>query len=547
MNQLDIFRQGERILSLTLDKNLIRIGRSAPAEIELPDPSLSREHCVLVKKERGWFIEDSSKNGVHSDTGIKIDGRTPLETGLRYKIGRMYSFEINEGRAASKERTILLSKSPTQLISVDRKRNKIILGKAEVSGRLSDGTKVKKPVGSDGLTIGSHLENDLQLVSDAVSQFHSRIDLIDNAFILSDLSSTNGCFVDGTRIIKAPLHDGAKIQIGPFEFLHTIVKEEIHLEPKETSHFFDLVSKNKAMRTAFATVEVVSATDASVVIHGETGTGKELIAKAIHQLSCRDAFPFVAINCASLPKDLVESELFGHEEGAFTGASNARVGAFEAAHQGSLFLDEIAELDLNVQAKLLRALETKEIKRLGSAHVTPISLRVIAASHKDLLEEVRKGLFREDLFYRLQVVQIELPPLRDRLEDLDLLIPELLSQLNLNFEVDAEVYELLSRYSFPGNIRELKNMLQRAVIEFEVRSVLKDKIFKKKLTAKDFDFMKRSSTGLLSLDQSRERDRLTSALKSNHYIQIKTAKALGIPLSTLNDKIRRYGIDMARS
>ncbi|MDB5036889.1 MAG: hypothetical protein JWQ35_417 [Bacteriovoracaceae bacterium] len=546
MEQLQIYKQGEKILSLTMDKNLIRLGRSSPCEIELPDPSLSRQHCLLVKKEKTWFIEDSSKNGVYLESGESVNGRVRLENKKKYKLGRLYSFEMHEqpGQNSAIDKTIVLGASPTQLISLDTK--KITVGKAEICGTRLDSSHFRYEIRSDGLTVGNHSGNDICIESPSVSQFHARIDFIDNHYTLSDLASTNGTFLNGVRIVKALIPDGGKIQIGPFDLQFLIRKEEIPLVPKKSNRFLDMVSENKQMKTVFSTIEVVAGTDASVVIHGETGTGKELVARALHNLSRRDHFPFVALNCAALPKDLVESELFGHEKGSFTGASTTQIGAFEAAHQGTLFLDEVAELDLSIQAKLLRALESKEIKRVGATKTIPISLRLVSATHKNLLDEVRKGKFREDLFYRLHVIQIELPALKDRLEDLAVLVNDLLLQLKFEFAVEPKVIDFLKSYAFPGNIRELKNILQRAAIEFEVRSIAEDKQLEKILLIEDFSFLKGSGACLLTEDQQFEKNQMLDALKKNDFVQTKVAKVLNIPISTLNDKIKRYGIQLAK-
>lgn len=542
MEQLQIFRQGERVLSFTLDKNLIRIGRSSPCEIELPDPSLSREHCLLVKKERSWFLEDSSKNGVRTPNGDRLTERALVNLNQRYRIGKFFSFELNEAGVPSKDKTLVISNAPTQIVGVNTQAQTITLGRASVFGKLPDGRSVRKKVLGSGLSMGCHPENDLVLIAPDISQFHARVDLIDNVYVFSDLGSTNGSALNRTPIYRAPLFNGSKIKVGPFQFDFELQTEEIAIQPKNSNRFYEMVSKNKTMKTVFTTIEVVAPSEAAVFIHGETGTGKELVAKALHQLSRREEQPFVAINCAALPKDLVESELFGHEKGAFTGATSMRLGAFEAAHQGTLFLDEIAELDLNVQAKLLRALETKEIRRLGSNSNLPVSLRLVSASHKDLLDEVRKGRFREDLFYRLHIVQIELPPLKDRLEDLEILAEELFLQLKLPFAIDDKAMDFLKTYSYPGNIREFKNILQRAVIEFEVRSVTKDKQFEKILSLQDFRFLRATSAESLSKKQLAERDRILSALREYSFVQIRAAKSLDMPVSTMNDKIRRYGI-----
>jgi transcriptional regulator with GAF, ATPase, and Fis domain len=542
MSQLEVYRQGEKLFGISLEKNLVRLGRSAPSDIELPDPSLSREHCLLQKKEQTWFIDDISRNGIRDEAGSFLETRAPIKFNQRYQIGRIFSFQLVETRSNNGERTIVTSRTPTQLVNVDKARNTVTIGRACVRGKNERGEVFKREIQNDGLTIGAHNENDLQLVAEEVSRFHARIDLIENVYVFTDLSSTNGSFVNRTRVLKAPLHHAAKIFVGPFELTFEIEREEIALSPKHSCRFLNMVSQNKNMKTIFTTIEVIAPTEASIFIYGETGTGKELAARALHTLSQRDPFPFVAINCAALPKDLVESELFGHEKGAFTGASTTQIGAFEAAHQGTLFLDEVTELDLSIQAKLLRALETREIKRLGAARIIPVSLRILSASHKNLLDEVKLGNFREDLFYRLHVMQIELPALRDRLEDLPLLIADCLRQLKLDLSVASEAIEMLQTYSFPGNVRELKNILQRAAMEHEIQCLTKNLSPTKILAVEDFEFLKSLPSGLLTAEQVDERKKMTIELHRHDFVQVKAAKALGMAVSTLNDKIKRYGI-----
>src|SRR3954469_9676672 len=224
-----------------------------------------------------------------------------------------------------------------------------------------------------------------------------------------------------------------------------------------------------AMRYVMFRVEQVAATDATVLLYGETGTGKELLARAIHRQSPRRTAPFVVVNCAAMPAALIESELFGRERGAFTGAHTSQIGRFELAHRGTIFLDEVGELPLELQPKLLRVLQEGQVERLGSPRTVDIDVRVIAASNRDLAEEVRQGRFRRDLYYRLNVFPITIPSLRDRREDIQPLVQHLIKRLSrtLNKRIDtvpAYVMQTLEAYDWPGNIRELENVLQRAII-----------------------------------------------------------------------------------
>lgn len=237
----------------------------------------------------------------------------------------------------------------------------------------------------------------------------------------------------------------------------------------ETSSYEALIGRSEAMRNVFHMIEEVTETDAPVLITGETGTGKELVARAIHSRSNRYSGPFIAINCGAAPESLLESELFGHERGAFTGAVKTRLGRLEMADQGSLFLDEVGEISAQMQVNLLRALEDKRFMRVGGAHEIESNFRLICATHRDLLKMVEDGEFRSDFFYRINVIRIHVPPLRDRREDISLLAGHFLEKFSKELnrkivEVSPEVYKLLNQYDWPGNVRELKNVIERAAV-----------------------------------------------------------------------------------
>src|SRR5271167_4982615 len=250
-----------------------------------------------------------------------------------------------------------------------------------------------------------------------------------------------------------------------------IEEERLYLESEIRAeyNFEDIVGKSAALRKALQEIEIVAPTDSTVLLHGETGTGKELIARAIHSLSSRRNRTFVRLNCAAIPSGLVESELFGHEKGAFTGALVQKKGRFEIAHQGTLFLDEIGDISLELQPKLLRALQEHEFERLGSTKTIHVDVRLIAATHRDLQTMIRNNQFREDLFYRLNVFPVEIPPLRDRREDIPLLVNFFVSGLSRKMQkhiqsITKEAMEALTNAPWPGNIRELENFIERAVI-----------------------------------------------------------------------------------
>lgn len=252
---------------------------------------------------------------------------------------------------------------------------------------------------------------------------------------------------------------------------HQLQQENTYLqqEIKLTHNFEEIISQSKKFRKVLASIEQVAVTDATVLILGESGTGKELVARAVHNLSKRRGRTLVKVNCAALPANLIESELFGHEKGAFTGALNKKIGRFELAHNGTLFLDEVGEIPLELQPKLLRVLQEGEFERLGSSHTQKVNVRIIAATNRKLETAIEEGTFREDLYYRLHVFPLELPPLRDRTEDISLLTRHFLHKYGSRFGKNVETIsnrtmELLQRYNWPGNVRELENIIERAVI-----------------------------------------------------------------------------------
>ncbi|MGF1469250.1 MAG: sigma 54-interacting transcriptional regulator [Sandaracinaceae bacterium] len=327
----------------------------------------------------------------------------------------------------------------------------------------------EQTIEGDVCRVGKARDNDLVLMDDTVSRAHCEIVRDRRGYLLRDLGSTNGTLLDGARIKEAWLKPGAVITVGNVELKVRPNAERIELLPSEEERFGDVVGGALAMREIFGLLERLGPTDATVLIGGETGTGKDVLARAIHASGPRADRPFIVVDCGAVVGSLIESELFGHERGAFTGATASRQGAFELADGGTLFLDEIGELPLDLQPKLLRALEQRAIRRVGGNHPTRVDIRVIAASKRNLKMEVERGKFREDLYFRLAVVPVELPPLRERREDIPLLAEHLLADL-ARADASGETPRRLSRASldalmahdWPGNVRELRNVLERA-------------------------------------------------------------------------------------
>ena len=321
--------------------------------------------------------------------------------------------------------------------------------------------------GGDVIRIGKADTNDVVLNEETVSRVHCEIIRDGKGYLLRDLHSTNGTFLDGAEIREAYLRAGSVITVGTVQLKFQPFEERIEILPSEKERIGEMVGRSLRVREIFGLIERIGPTDATVLIEGETGTGKDLLARTIHGLSRRRNGPFVVVDCGAVAPNLIESELFGHEKGAFTGAATMRQGAFELANGGTLFLDELGELSLELQPKLLRVLEQREIRRVGGNKTIKVDIRVIAATKQELLREVKRGRFREDLYFRLSVVPIRMPSLRERKEDLPLLIDAFLKSLGERAggtrTLDEQAMQALLAHDWPGNIRELRNVLERGV------------------------------------------------------------------------------------
>ena len=313
-------------------------------------------------------------------------------------------------------------------------------------------------------TAGRHATNDLVLVDPRVSGVHLELSRVGARIHVRDAGSTNGTWLGAHRVTEIELTAGGELTVGD-----TVLRVDTDggarpAARSESESFGELVGESQAMRELFATLERIAPKNLAVLIQGETGTGKEEVARAIHAKSTRAASPFIVIDATSLPETLAESLLFGHEQGAFTGATERRIGYFEAATGGTVFIDEIGELPAALQSKFLRVLERHEVTRVGGHAPVKLDVRVLAATHRDLRHDIDAGRFREDLFFRLAQTRVQLPPLRDRLEDIPVLCRKLLGAIagERNLLIEATALAHLQTQPWPGNVRELSNVLVRA-------------------------------------------------------------------------------------
>lgn len=324
-------------------------------------------------------------------------------------------------------------------------------------------------------------------------------------------------------------------------------EENVRLRRELKNHFdiHNMVGTSNAMKEVYRLIEQVSNSNATVLLRGESGTGKDLVAHAIHYNSLRADKPFVKVNCAALPDTLLESELFGHEKGAFTGASERKLGRFERAHGGTIFLDEIGDFSLNLQIKLLRVIQFKEFERVGGLETIKTNVRIVVATHKNLEEQIKEGLFREDLYYRINVFPIFMPPLRDRKDDIMLLADYFLEKIAVENNKDISristpAIEMLTRYHWPGNIRELENCIERAVL------LCNDDVIRSEHLPPSLQMIKKTETvakrSLNEIIENKEKELIVDALKKFDGQQRKTARELGISERILGYKIKKYNI-----
>jgi DNA-binding NtrC family response regulator len=449
----------------------------------------------------------------------------------------------------------------TQLVAVEGEKDVVFERKCQLA--VLDGANKGKKIDLNRpvTRVGKREANDLVIEEKTVSRNHFEIVQTEDSYLLKDLESTNGTYINDIRVKEAYLTPGDIIRVGTVRIEFIAFDEKVQIEPSTRTEFGPLLGRARKMRQIFSILEKISPTNATVIIEGETGTGKDLVARAIHQHSARKAKPFVVFDCSAVAPNLIESELFGHLKGAFTGAVATRRGAFEEAGGGTIFLDEIGELSPELQPKLLRALEHREIKRVGSNESIPIDVRVICATNRNLRKEVSEKRFREDLYYRLSVVKIHLPPLRERPDDIPFLIERILANGKFNVtpdgklkisRVEDDALKMLTRYQWPGNVRELVNFLERVVPLVEGNSIGGQHVG---FVFQEMEREEEEATERMPIDmglpfkeakqkivESFEKDYLAALLRRNNYNISKTAREAGIDRKHIRNLLKKYGI-----
>ena len=339
------------------------------------------------------------------------------------------------------------------------RKSKLVVTSGPEAGKE---VEVSKPRVSGGRS----MINDLILTDKAISGTHFEIVAADDGYRLRDLDSTNGVYVGEMRVREVYLKPNMSFRVGHCDLRFQPTQEIVEIALSKRDAFEHVIGASVKMREIFAVLEKVAPSELTAMITGETGTGKEMVARAIHTASPRKAKPFVVLDCGAIPRDLIESTLFGHEKGSFTGAVSQHQGCFEQANGGTIFLDEIGELPIDMQPKLLRVLENREVKRVGGDRTIKVDVRVVAATNRDLRQMVSNGTFREDLYFRLSVIAVELPPLRERKDDVEklagLFLKDISARRNMQLSFSTDATAALGTHNWPGNVRELRNVIERA-------------------------------------------------------------------------------------
>ena len=527
MAQLMFFRGEDKLIEYRLQSGRISIGRSDGCDVALPGAAVSRTHCFVERRADSVRVIDRSRHGITVD-GKRVE-RADLADGSEIAMGpyriqlRLVAEHAGPTADAVPDRSheVVVGADPDALL-VERAVVVVIEG-------LDAGAR--KVLRKNRVSVGRR-DSDICLKDGGIVDKHCYLRVSRGRVMVEP--GAGAAWVDGERVREiTPLYADESLRIGGTLLrIERSIDDEVPLARK----FGAMVGDSTRMQQLFGVLRRMAGHHFPVLIGGESGTGKELAAAAIHEHSMRSAGAFVAVNCGAVAEGLFESELFGHEKGAFTGASSRTNGAFHAAHGGTLFLDEVGELPEPAQAKLLRVLESGEVRRVGSTSVEYPDVRVIAATNPDLGAAVRNGTFREDLFFRLNVLGVEIPPLRDRPLDIALLCKTLCADLHAEAHITDAAHEALQAHRWPGNIRELRNVLTRAFVLHGPR------IDSDALSFHDLEDAFVDAPVARGTLKDAERAYIVSVLAKNKENRSAAARDLGVARSTLHYKMKKLGI-----
>ena len=542
MAELILLSDGKAVLRCPLHGQVVSVGRSAANDISVPDETLPQLHCSFEPLPGGRYqVVDRGGQGVF--VGADEYEHKDLDDGDEITLGHLRG-RFQSAGGVTEAPKIIERVQRTGILKTTTGSDK--LTRLDVRLRLpavAGGGVLEIP--PNGLRFGAHSDNDVVIDDGFVSSFHAQIFLKGERLFVRDLDSTNGTFVGDVRVVEAEVPVGSRLRLGKADILvETAESDEEVAAPSGEGPWrcLDLTTADAGFARTFGFIEKVAPHDATVCVFGETGTGKELVAQALHKLSGRRGGPLVPLNCAAVPQNLIESELFGHEKGAFTGADKQRIGAFEEANKGTLFLDEVGELAMDVQAKLLRVLETRSVRRLGGRGDTAIDVRVVCATHRDLVQHVKEGKFREDLLHRLYVIPIKLPSLRERPVDIAHLARHFINLLSPSkgVKLTEGAEKKLKNHPFSGNVRELRNVIQRALIMGDGKQVTEKDVAFITVTLAEATMVGQVYKPGMTMDDI-EREAYRGALKS-YGSASEAARALGLPKTTFWRRATALGL-----
>jgi DNA-binding NtrC family response regulator len=537
MLEITLKRSGKSLLKEPIGSNPITIGRSADNTLRLLDPDISRTHCRIEWVEGALRATDLSSNGMLLNGQVVREAE--VNAGDSISIGP-WTLRIDSRIDAVPVKTLVSSPYTTRVISYDPVKKKLATERMEILVNSPEQAQLRRRLSRASITIGHHASCDVAVADPYVSRRHCRLLVRDGQVQLIDLASTNGVFVGDTRVTQVAMPPHGAFRVGQSVVHYRLVTETSEVTSSSSNRLGNMIGVSKHMRDVFGLIERVAPTEATILITGESGTGKEVVAREIHERSGAGERPFVAINCGALPSGIIESQLFGHERGAFTGALERSPGLFEQAHGGTLFLDEIGEMPLELQTRLLRVLETKTVRRIGGREELAVDFRLVCATNRNLSRMVCERRFREDLLFRIFVVPIELAPLRERCEDILALAKHFLSELapaGRSPSFTDAAFDALLTYSWPGNVRELRNAIERTLV----------------LAGHDIIEAGDINIGTFAMREPgpisfrvKEKDHIENVLRQNEGNIAHTAKKLGIARTTLQKKIRKYGIEVRK-
>jgi len=539
---LEFHRDGKVQFRVRLSRSETLVGRGARCDVTLIEEHVSRIHFVVRRVDEGYSLVDRSRNGT------LLNGR-PVEA-AELVAGDVISLDPWEIRLAERDggeppvtvvRDLL---SPVPVVAASPASGRVTVESSELVVREGAALGERYVIRKREVRVGSDPACDWVLPED-VAPVHFSVRLDNGAYLLRDRGSGDGTEVDGVPVREEVLLDvGAKVRAGDALFELLTASREEPVRAHDGDRLGEMLGQSEVMRRLFGTIRRTATSDVPVLVLGETGTGKELVARALHDLGRRAGGPFVAVNCGAISRDLVESELFGHVSGAFTGATSNRKGAFREAHGGTLFLDEIGDLALPSQVRLLRVLETARVRPVGADREASGDVRLLAATHRNLVREVSEGRFREDLFFRLNVMALLVPPLRDRREDISLLSRHFMDTvIDRPVRIDGAAMEKLTAHSWRGNVRALRNCLLRASLLCDGDLIRSGDVQFDPVQASGPDpllgMRQEEVAGLL---EEAERAAVVKALEACDGNKMAAARMLGIAKSTLHTKLKKYGM-----